>query len=257
MLTPEAVTPPSTPPEKRLWGFWPTAGFAAAILTTYFAVQSAIATIIFFIRFPGSGLDLLEALQKLNTDGFALSVAEIVSVALGTLLIAVFIRLKGGISFADYVGFKKPGWKTLVISALVFAVMIAVVYVVSNYAGDQGDSEFSAELYRSSVFPPLLWLAIVFLGPFFEELFFRGFLFVGLRASKLGVIATVILTSLLWAALHLQYGLFGISQILVMGIVLGTVRHKTNNLWSTILIHVLWNGAALIATAVYVNQGGG
>lgn len=198
----------------------------------------------------------MEALEKLQTDGFALSVAEIVSVALGTLLIAVFIRLKGGISFAEYVGFKKPGWKSILGSVLVFIILLLVVTYVSNYAGDQGDSEFGAELYRSSVFPPLLWLAIVFLGPFFEELFFRGFLFAGLRASKLGVIATIVLTSLLWAVLHLQYGLFGISQILVMGIVLGTVRHKTNNLWSPLLIHILWNGAALISTAVYVSQNG-
>lgn len=255
MLSPEPVAAP--PPARRIWGFWPTAGFSAAILTTYFAAQIIISLIIFAFRFTSSGLSLEEALKKLATDGFTASIAVIGSVLLGTALVAVFIRLKGGTSFAEYVGFKKPGRKTILLSLGVFIVMLVLITFISNLAGDQGDSEFSAELYRSSIFPPLLWLAVVFVGPFFEELFFRGFLFVGLRASRLGVITTILLTSVLWAALHLQYNLAGMSQILLMGFVLGTVRHKTDNLWSSLLIHILWNGAAMVATAVYVSQNAG
>lgn len=256
MLTPEAASPPPALSEKRVWGFWPTVGFSAAILVTYFAFQVIVSLIIFVLRLRGSGLDLEEALQKLATDGFTLAIAVVISVALGTLLIVVFTRLKGGVAVSEYLGFNRLNWKIIVLSIAVFVVMLVAVTFVSNYAGDQGDAEFSAELYRSAVFPPLLWLAIVFLGPFFEELFFRGFLFVGLRASRLGVIATVILTSILWAVLHLQYNLFGIGQILVMGLVLGTVRHKTNSLWSPLIIHFLWNGAAMLATAAYVSSGG-
>ena len=256
------MTLPGTPqllpaqPERRVWDFWPTIGFSAVILATYFAAQVIVSFTIFAMRLRSSGLSFTDALAKLATEGFTLSVAIMISVALGSLLVFVFIRLKGRISVSDYLGFHRLQWRTILLLILLFAVMLAVTLVIGSYAGDQQDSEFNTELYRTSIFPPLLWLAVMFVGPFFEEVFFRGFLFVGLRASRVGVIATIIVTSLLWAALHVQYNLFGITQILLMGLVLGTVRHKTDSLWSSLLIHVLWNGAAMVATAIYVTWGG-
>ena len=255
MLSPETAPPPPAPPEKRVWGFWPTAGFSAAILLTFIAVQVIVSLIVFSMRLGASGLGLDEALEKLKTDGFTLSIAVIASVIAGSALVAVFARLKG-VPAGEYLGFNKLNWKIILLSIVVFGVMLALVSLAGSYLGDTEDAEFSAGLYRSSIFPPLLWLAVVLVGPFFEEIFFRGFLFVGLKASRVGVIATVFSTSLIWAALHLQYNLFGIGQILVMGLVLGTVRHRTESLWSPLIIHMLWNGAAMLATALYVNSGG-
>ncbi len=97
---------------------------------------------------------------------------------------------------------------------------------------------------------PLLWLAVVLFAPFFEEAFFRGFLFAGLEHSRLGAVGTVLLTSFVWASLHFQYNLIGMATIVILGLVLGTVRFKTHSLWPTILIHAFWNAAALMATAV-------
>jgi membrane protease YdiL (CAAX protease family) len=243
-------------PEKRSWGFWPTVGLSAVVLVTYFAVQLIISLVIFIFKARSTNPSLEQIFNGLATDGLILSIAIIFSASLGAALIAIFISLKGGISFADYLGFKKIKPRTIVLLVVLFIVMLSAVLIAGNFVADQADSTFMTDLYRSSVFPPLLWLAVAFFGPFFEELLFRGFLFVGLRASRLGTVLTIIVTSILWASLHIQYDLYGIIQILIIGLILGTVRHKTGSLWSSIIIHVLWNGAALAATAIYISSGG-
>ncbi len=253
MTAPDTLAP--VEPQRQLWGFWPTVGLSATILVTFFAAQIAVSLVAFLVLLYSGGLGFQETLEA-AASGLVLSLATIVSVPLGLLLVVVFIRLRGNISVADYLGFRRIKWGVVAILALLFVAMLAVVSIIGSYLGDSGDANFNTELYLSSGFPPLLWLAVVFLAPLFEEVFFRGFLFVGLRASRLGVIATVILTSLLWAILHIQYNLFGITQILGMGLILGTVRHKTDSLWGPLIIHALWNGVATASVALYGNFGG-
>jgi len=249
-------TPPSAPLPRRVWSFWPTIGFSTVILIAYNALQLLVILAVFVIQICTSEIGLQEALGQLATNGLAFSLAIIVSVPLGLLLVLLFIRLKKDLSVADYLGFKPLRVKTALLSALIFLVILAVVLMVENYLGESGDANFSTELYRNSGFLPGLWLAVVFLAPLFEEVFFRGFLFVGLRSSRLGTVAAIVLTSLLWAAMHLQYNLYGIAQILGIGLILGIVRHKTDSLWSPLIIHILWNGAAMIFTALYISSGG-
>ena len=247
MIDTETTPPPASP--KRLWGFWATVGFSAAVFTIYFAAQTFVSLIVLIVKFYTSELTLYEALKSLGTDGFALSLATLVAVPLGLLLTIVFTRLRSGISVADYLGWKPISPKTFWRLVLLFIAMVATLLFLGSHLSGNDDT-FSGELYRNGGFLPLLWLAIVFLAPLFEEVFFRGFLFVGLRASRLGAAATIVLTSLLWAAMHLQYNLSGIAQIFVVGIILGALRHKTDSLWSPLLIHVLWNGMAMVFTAL-------
>lgn len=109
------------------------------------------------------------------------------------------------------------------------------------------------DAYKTSVWPVLLGIAVVIFAPVFEEAFFRGFLFVGLEHSSIGPIGTIILTAVTWALLHIQYDIFGMVTILVLGVVFGIVRLKTGSLWSTILLHAIWNLVAIVGTALYVN----
>jgi uncharacterized protein len=96
----------------------------------------------------------------------------------------------------------------------------------------------------------LLWLATVVFAPVFEESFFRGFVFAGLRRSVLGPTGTIILTSLVFAALHLQYDFYGVATVFVLGLFLGIVRERSGSLWSTILLHATWNLAGMIGAAI-------
>ena len=96
---------------------------------------------------------------------------------------------------------------------------------------------------------PLLWLAVVVAGPIVEEALFRGFFFRGIQCSKLGAPGAIIITSVLWSALHLQYDTFEIATIFVFGLLLGCVRWQTGSLYLTIILHSLSNLVPTIALA--------
>ena len=110
------------------------------------------------------------------------------------------------------------------------------------------------EAYRTSRWVALFWVAVIIFAPGFEETFFRGFLFAGLRQSKIGVAGTIVITALGWALLHLQYDFFEIAIIFIIGIVLGIARYKTNSLWSPLIMHAFFNLAATIEVALNVNS---
>jgi len=118
-----------------------------------------------------------------------------------------------------------------------------------SFMGETGDSEFTTEVYDTSVWPVLFGIAVVVFAPAFEETFFRGFLFAGLRQSPIGTAGAVALTAAMWTLLHIQYEASGMSIIFFLGIVLGIVRYKTGSLWTVILIHALWNLFAVLGAA--------
>ena len=103
------------------------------------------------------------------------------------------------------------------------------------------DPEFISELFSTSNNPPLFWFAFILMIPLFHEFLFRGFLFAGWSRSKLGVTGTILLTSILWALIHLSYGFYHIATLFVFGIFLGLARHRTQSLIVPIAIHCLMN----------------
>ena len=74
-------------------------------------------------------------------------------------------------------------------------------------------------------------------APLSEELFFRGFLIKGLSASTLRWYGAVIISSVMWAAIHIQYDLYGIATVLVLGFILGTASIKSGSIILTMLLH--------------------
>lgn len=96
----------------------------------------------------------------------------------------------------------------------------------------------------------LLWLAIVIAAPLSEEVFFRGFLLPGLARAPGGPVAAVVVTALVWAGIHLQYDLYYMSQVFVLGLVLGTARLHTGTLLLPILLHALVNAVALVEASL-------
>jgi CAAX protease family protein len=100
----------------------------------------------------------------------------------------------------------------------------------------------------------VLWLAGAVAAPITEEIFFRGFLFKGLAASRLRWYGAAVITSLLWAASHSQYDWYGIFAIFAFGLILGTVRAMTNSTLLTIWLHGLVNVLALAEMAIALGQ---
>lgn len=93
---------------------------------------------------------------------------------------------------------------------------------------------------------PVIIVAGLF-GPLAEETFFRGFLMPGL-ASRYGVGAGLLLSSMLFALIHVDPGLY--VPTFVLGLMLGWVYLKTRSIWPSVAVHCAQNVLAIsIASA--------
>jgi membrane protease YdiL (CAAX protease family) len=87
------------------------------------------------------------------------------------------------------------------------------------------------------------------LGPMVEELLFRGFL-QPVLVSSLGVLPGILATSALFGALHLlQNANIWQSGVLIMivGFVLGTIRHLTGSTKASTIVHIAYNSLPFLA----------
>jgi len=93
------------------------------------------------------------------------------------------------------------------------------------------------------------WLAVlllVVLAPLSEELLFRGFIFGGLAPSVVGPIGAIVLSSAIFAVIHVQYSWLIMTQIFIYGCVFGVVRWRSGSLWPPMIAHGLINGLAAV-----------
>ena len=89
-----------------------------------------------------------------------------------------------------------------------------------------------------------LFLAIVIIAPFGEEVVFRGFLQKFLEDHWKDITRAVLVTSLFFAMIH--FNPFWTIQIYILGVVLGFLAWKTKSVIPSIMLHSINNGAAYI-----------
>ena len=86
--------------------------------------------------------------------------------------------------------------------------------------------------------------AAVFIAPFCEEIFFRGFVFPGLR-HRMPVGAAIVVSSLLFAIAHADPGSFPV--LLIIGLALAFIRWRTASIWPGMFLHMLNNGIGAVS----------
>jgi len=95
---------------------------------------------------------------------------------------------------------------------------------------------FDADLVFGA--PVAFWSSlagIVFVGPFFEELIFRGFLYGTLR-GRLGMSAALAVSAGIFSMVH-GYGAVGFLTVFWSGVVFAWVYEKSGSLWPAIAAH--------------------
>jgi len=250
ILIPEhpAENKPSGP-----WGFWPTVGFGLAIGFAYVICQALVMSIFAvknLISNPGvSSLQLINSL----TNGNVLTAVLFVSTIIGAGLTILFIKIRRGISFKEYLAlYPVKLWTFFLVSGIAVALLVVSGFATSGL----NQSKFTDQMvqaYKSSSMPVLIWIAVVIFSPVFEEIFFRGFLFAGFRASKVGVTGAVFITAVLWALSHAtQYSIWELLVIFGVGVAFGIVRWKTKSLYASLTMHSLWNLLSMIQTVLYI-----
>jgi membrane protease YdiL (CAAX protease family) len=131
----------------------------------------------------------------------------------------------------------------------VLAFSVAVLGVVLR-APEVPDPVKDLITGRASLAIVMLFAAV--LGPIYEELFFRGFLF-PLLAKSFGALAGVLLSALPFALLHGSQYQWAWQQITLVGIAgaaFGFVRHQTGSTAASTILHGCFNLTQFIAFLV-------
>jgi membrane protease YdiL (CAAX protease family) len=245
--TASAMPPPDAPPQK-VWKFWGTCLWGALVFAAMFAGQFALVACFLVLRGPPFDLASMRAVAGSGTV-ISLSVMMGLPAVLAVLWLAT--RLSG-VPFAEYLALRRTSWGNLAIGIVALVVLVVGWDMVARAIGREVAPGFMVDVLKSAQADGALWLLVIafsIAAPVTEELMVRGFLYRGWSESLLRPAGAIVLSSLVWTAMHAQYyDWFLFSEVMSIGLVLGIMRWRSNSTWLTIIMHGLNNFAATLQT---------
>ena len=237
---------PKRPP--RIWKFWGTSLWGLFVFAAMFAGQ--IAVVAWFVLRREGPIDLAAAIHVV---GGGLTISLSVIMGLPAVLAALWIAIRvSRTPFADYLALRWTSWSNLAIGigcagragrGLGPAVARdrargrarlhgrrAEIGAGRRRAVAAGDRVLRRSARHGGVFRARLSLSRL----------------VGIVPAVPGAI---LLSSLVWTALHLQYDWFFFGEVFSIGLLLGYLRYRSNSTWLTVVVHGLNNLAATLQTS--------
>ncbi len=135
----------------------------------------------------------------------------------------------------------------LALATVVAALAVsAALEPILHAARQQG---LTPDAPRPGGFSPLAGIALALLGiaiigPFVEEMLFRGLITASFR-QRFGAFGTAVLTAALFALAHLLPR--GLPALFLLGLALALVYERVGSTIPGVLVHCLYNGIALAA----------
>ncbi len=254
-LDPAHARDPRYNPPCDPWKFWATLGWTVAALAAWVAVQFAVFFGILFYVNIGDGASSAD-IEKLASHAVTISSVAILAAPAEIGVIALAIRFARS-RFTDYLALVRPS-RAYVLIGLACLVVLLPLGDLSTWMSGRGIvPPFVIEAYRSARDSGTIWLlaiALVIAAPLTEEIVFRGFMYRGLAASPVGDAGAILIPSAIWASMHVQYELFFIVQIFLLGVVFGALRWKSGSTLLTILLHAIVNLTSLLQTIYFVEK---
>lgn len=248
---PATLPPPSRPP--RTWKFIGTSLWGLLAFAAMFAGQIAVAA--YFLAKGDGPVDFATA-KALLGSGVIISLSVVMG--LPAVLAALWLATRiARMPFADYLALRGTSWRNFLGGAVSLIVLIGAWDGVSRALGRDVEPSFMIDVLKSARADGALWLlllAFCVAAPITEEVLVRGFLFRGWSESFLRPVGAIILSSLVWTAMHLQYDWFFFGEIFCIGLLLGYLRYRTGSTWLTIFVHGLNNLAATLQTIWLAGQ---
>ena len=220
---------------KKYWGLSST----LAITVLVFLIFSLLQTLVL----------ILCSSDLINYEDVAymyLGVISITSSVFASIFLILFIRLKNR-NIKEYLNLYFPPISTTFLFLLLSFFIMSLMEYFSNLYPSIFDTDFVIESYRQAKSLPIFYLGVVFFGPIFEELLFRGFLFKGLQKSIIGGHGAVFVSAILFSIVHVQYGIYILLFMMFpIAVLLGYARLKSGSLLLPILIHMINNLATCL-----------
>ncbi len=237
-------------------GAWDAVGFGTLVLVVFVVVQILCLYLLGAITYVGSrGTEIGTLIADIGQTGFYFSLAICASALVCAALVAVIIKARSA-SLATEVALRRIGPRAYLAATLAVVVFEMSVLWAGEALHRPAVPDYFIVAYLTAYSLPLLWISVGVVGPLFEEMFFRGFVFGGLERSRIGAWGAVVVTAGVWAAIHVQYDLYDMSLIFVLGLVLGVIRVKTQSIYACLYMHVLVNLIALMGCVLYLAEQG-
>jgi len=245
----------SHPMDGQRWGFWATLGFSLIVIFAFVFLQSVLAVIFSVWESQvNPGLDTETYMQSLINDGNYLAWATVLSAFWCTGLVVIFSSMRNGVTLVQYINLKPISIRQASLWILVLVGFLLGWEGLHWLLEKPFVTEDMIQSYTSAETKWVFWVALVIGAPVVEEFLFRGFLFEGLRDTRLGPVGAVVITSVIWASIHQQYEMFEIIVIGTMGVVLGIAKIKTGSLYTTIIMHSMNNFVATLQVALLLSN---
>jgi membrane protease YdiL (CAAX protease family) len=174
--------------------------------------------------------------------------AKLTAYAIGLLCAYVQGRLIGHGDLRAGLGYQPISRPRLVTLMVVPTVALAVLWDIVVYEFNRGAVYRQYTIDASSPWLSLLHaFESVLLAPVSEELFYRGWLWTGLR-KRWGALPTAVLTGAAWLGPHLQSS--ALPWLLGVAVILSVTRHFGQSPRASMALHILYNFIVLISPRV-------
>lgn len=151
---------------------------------------------------------------------------------------------------------KKVSFKLITLAVMATGFAVGVNYILEILTSNiVENTETTAQLLvKEGVM--LSFVLPVIVAPFVEELAFRG----GLKRilvdnGNWSCLSYVIMSSMLFGLLHFGPGVLGLTHIIlttIMGLIYSIIYIKTDNIYVSILSHMMYNGIIVTLTSLLV-----
>lgn len=236
------------PRPPRIWKFWGTTLWGLLIVAAMFVGQLAVMA---WLLWQEGSIDRATVV-RVASSGMTISLSVIMG--LPATLAALWIAIRvSRTPFADYLALRRTSWANLLMGIIAMVFLVMGWEAISLVTGSEDSSGFMVRVLQSARSDGALWLLVIAFcvaAPITEEFLVRGFLYRGWSESFLRPTGAIVLSALAWTALHLQYDRdwlpFG--EVFSIGLLLGYLRHRSNSIWLTVILHGLNNLAAVVQT---------
>jgi tetratricopeptide (TPR) repeat protein len=225
----------------------PTIAIAVAVLAFSTFVVGFVVSFARAVTAPGQPIA--------QPDQLALLFRTTVSLILQISILMMVVQLND-YRIGEYFRLRLPRIGDAILGIAVTGGFLALYYALNFRNGGVAIQPSELEQYQSASDTgvlPLLFIATVIVAPLGEEMVFRGFVFRGLEESRIGAVGAVIVSALLWTAMHLDRGLRAMIFIAVLGLLFGWLRVRSQSTLLTWLLHAITN--LTVAAAVTLQIG--
>jgi hypothetical protein len=238
-------TNPTSP--ARTWDFMETA-FVGLIS---YGVYTLAAGFTLTLLLPMLGTKTLSAAQAVAMLGPWYGAAYIVASPLAIAVLWIAIRMARR-EFAEYLALNWPSSGELLRALAITAILMLAESLAVSIFGSV-ETSFDPQIFAMGAGGLMVFLiGGCIAAPVMEEFVLRGFIFRGWSQSFLGPVGSIVLTSVFWALIHIQYDWFGRFWIFVTGLALGHFRWRSNSTWLTVVVHSAINIVIFFSMGLYV-----